>query len=286
MGQNPYVGLKSQPPGYSFATDCYDQEQIIYVTSGDLRIAWPAVDGGPNGAGEAGRRGGRRSEAFSGMLEHGSAVLLPVGSAFRLSSETGYSGVFRLTRYPGATPVASPTTRAAICAADGPLRQIAAMLVAEMTAPAHDEILTTMGRLFAELTHRCIARGRDSTRQGGDAALWTSRVCQIIDSHLYSATSLHELFAGLGRSYRQLTRDVRAELGISPKTYQIQRRCEEAIRLLQTTRLSVTEIAMELGYPSSQHFAAQFRRTVGCTPTEARNGGTGYRSRTRGFSTA
>jgi AraC-like DNA-binding protein len=284
MGQNPYVGLKSQPPGYSFATDCYDQEQIIYVTSGDLRIAWPAVDGGRNGAGDTGRRGRRRSETFSGMLEHGRAVLLPVGSAFRLSSETGYTGVFSLTRYPDATRVASPTPRAAICAADGPLRQVTAMLVAEMTAPAHDEILTTMGRLFAELTHRCIARGRNSARHVDDAAFWTSRVCQIIDSHLYSGASLHELFAGLGRSYRQLTRDVRAALGISPKTYQIQRRCEEAIRLLHTTRLSVTEIAMELGYPSSQHFSAQFRRTVGCTPTEARNDG--YRKRTRGFSTA
>ncbi|MFW5856602.1 MAG: helix-turn-helix domain-containing protein [Planctomycetota bacterium] len=39
--------------------------------------------------------------------------------------------------------------------------------------------------------------------------------------------------------------------------------------------MSVTDIALELGFPSAQHFATQFARTVGASPRAYRRGGQG-----------
>ncbi|MFW5846112.1 MAG: helix-turn-helix transcriptional regulator [Planctomycetota bacterium] len=73
---------------------------------------------------------------------------------------------------------------------------------------------------------------------------------------------------GLGLGYRQLTRHFVAAMGMAPKQYQLLRRIEEAQRLLQQTRLSITSIAVELGFPSSQHFATQFKRITGSRPSQ------------------
>jgi len=76
--------------------------------------------------------------------------------------------------------------------------------------------------------------------------------------------------ASLGLSYRQLARHFTAALGVSPKRYQLLARMREAKRLLAETGMSVTAVAAELGYPSSQHFATQFLAEAGATPTEWR----------------
>lgn len=47
-------------------------------------------------------------------------------------------------------------------------------------------------------------------------------------------------------------------------------RAERARDLLTTTALSVTEIALETGFSSSQHLSTAFRRLTGSTPTDYR----------------
>lgn len=41
--------------------------------------------------------------------------------------------------------------------------------------------------------------------------------------------------------------------------------------LLQTTGLSVTEIAYQVGFSNASYFAEAFRKTYRCTPVEYRN---------------
>jgi len=67
-----------------------------------------------------------------------------------------------------------------------------------------------------------------------------------------------------------LARLFRRAFGVPPKRYQVVARVREAQRLLSGTRQPVTSIAYELGYPSSQHFATQFRREVRFSPGEYR----------------
>ena len=54
---------------------------------------------------------------------------------------------------------------------------------------------------------------------------------------------------------------------MSPKAYQMQQKIQTAKRLLAETSMKVTEIAMEIGFSSSQHFANTFKAHTGLSPT-------------------
>ena len=77
-----------------------------------------------------------------------------------------------------------------------------------------------------------------------------------------------EDIAGVARlSPSQVVRSFRAAFGVSPHRYVTGQRVAEAQRLLQTSRLPVTDIAMSLGFASPSHFSETFRRHTGVTPS-------------------
>lgn len=70
---------------------------------------------------------------------------------------------------------------------------------------------------------------------------------------------------GLNRTYfSQLMTEL---LGRSPQTYLKELRLEKAADLLLTTDLSVAEIALQVGYTSSQSLSRAFKAHFGCTPS-------------------
>lgn len=82
-----------------------------------------------------------------------------------------------------------------------------------------------------------------------------------------AAPSHCELARMLHISPRTLDRSLKKE-GKSFRALSKQSRRERACRLLAEKRLSVTEIAMELGYSDVSNFARAFRRETGVTPRE------------------
>lgn len=58
--------------------------------------------------------------------------------------------------------------------------------------------------------------------------------------------------------------------GRSPRWYLLQERLELARRLLRESTRTVTEIALQTGFSSSQHFSTSFKRLYGQTPSEFR----------------
>jgi AraC family transcriptional regulator len=58
-----------------------------------------------------------------------------------------------------------------------------------------------------------------------------------------------------------------AEVGQPPHRYLTERRIERAKQLLTTSDLTITAIAIDLGFGSSQHFARAFRQAIGRSPT-------------------
>jgi AraC-like DNA-binding protein len=61
-------------------------------------------------------------------------------------------------------------------------------------------------------------------------------------------------------------------VNMTPANYLTRCRLEAAAKILrQTPETNVTEIAMRLGFGSSQYFATQFRRQFDCTPSDYRN---------------
>jgi AraC-like DNA-binding protein len=69
----------------------------------------------------------------------------------------------------------------------------------------------------------------------------------------------------LNSRFKQLT-------GLPPYTFLLACRARAAQALLRTTSKTVTQISQELGFSSSQHFAMQFKREFGITPSAWRNG--------------
>lgn len=78
-----------------------------------------------------------------------------------------------------------------------------------------------------------------------------------------------EEMAGLvGLGTTSFTEKVKSFTGFSPLNYLITIRISEAIRLLKKQELNVTDIALETGFYSSQHFSTTFKKLTGYTPSE------------------
>jgi methylphosphotriester-DNA--protein-cysteine methyltransferase len=60
------------------------------------------------------------------------------------------------------------------------------------------------------------------------------------------------------------------EVGMAPMEYAHRARLKNAQKMLALPGASVTDIASKMGYCSSQHLAACFKRYLGMTPTKAR----------------
>ena len=67
-----------------------------------------------------------------------------------------------------------------------------------------------------------------------------------------------------------LSRLFKKETGMLLTEYIQQERMTKAQELLKNTELSVSEIALQTGYPSFAHFSKQFRRFTGDSPNEYR----------------
>lgn len=96
------------------------------------------------------------------------------------------------------------------------------------------------------------------------------RTRALIESSLSEGLTLEELAEEAGVSRSHFARRFRAETGVSPHRYQSQQRIEKAKTLLRQTRLSLVEIAMDLGFCSQSHFTQVFRSLAGITPRKFR----------------
>lgn len=88
----------------------------------------------------------------------------------------------------------------------------------------------------------------------------------LMTEHVADPLALETIAARLGYSLASFKRAFRASGGIGPGEFYLRLRIEEACRRLATTDATVTGIAHDLGFASSQHFATIFRRIVGVSP--------------------
>ena len=91
-----------------------------------------------------------------------------------------------------------------------------------------------------------------------------------IEEHLFEPLSIRQLARELATSESTVLRTFRREHGIAPAIYVRRRRLEEALRLLETGRYDVTEVASRVGYDNPSAFANAFRRVHGVSPSAAR----------------
>jgi AraC-like DNA-binding protein/mannose-6-phosphate isomerase-like protein (cupin superfamily) len=97
-----------------------------------------------------------------------------------------------------------------------------------------------------------------------------ARVRLLLAAEPQRAWPLDELARESGLSANHLCELFTKETGMSPRRYLLQTRIDRACQTLATSDASVAHIALELGFASSQHFAATFRRFTGTTPLQWR----------------
>lgn len=101
---------------------------------------------------------------------------------------------------------------------------------------------------------------------GGLAPWQVKRVMAVLRERLSEELRLADLAALVGLSPFHFARAFRAAIGQPPHQALVALRVEAAAQLLATTRLSVLQIALEVGYGSGQALARAFRRIHGVTP--------------------
>jgi len=80
--------------------------------------------------------------------------------------------------------------------------------------------------------------------------------------------SMDEVVAELHCSPNTVRARFKKHTGLSPQSFMMKCRIHKAQDFLREGKMSVTEIACELGFSSSQNFAIRFRQETGKSPTE------------------
>jgi AraC-like DNA-binding protein len=94
---------------------------------------------------------------------------------------------------------------------------------------------------------------------------------ESIDERLGNPMTVADMARTAGLSVSRFKAVFRREVGMPPMEYVTRRRIDAAMaRLIGDGSVSATEVAMGLGFSSSQHFSTAFKRHVGVTPTEFR----------------
>lgn len=96
-----------------------------------------------------------------------------------------------------------------------------------------------------------------------------------IELHETDVIRLEQLAAACQKSPSQAERLFRAELGIPPYRYVLNRKIELAGQLLSETGMSVRDVASYLSFEDEFYFSGLFRRKTGLSPTQYRKAAQG-----------
>ncbi|MGZ8552326.1 MAG: helix-turn-helix domain-containing protein [Chitinophagaceae bacterium] len=93
---------------------------------------------------------------------------------------------------------------------------------------------------------------------------------QTLRQNLSHQWTVEEMAAVVGMGTTLFNEKVKSYSGFSPINYLINIRISEAIKLLKKKEISLTDIALDIGFYSSQHFSTTFKKLTGYTPSEFR----------------
>ncbi|MEP6749904.1 MAG: AraC family transcriptional regulator [Bacteroidota bacterium] len=112
-------------------------------------------------------------------------------------------------------------------------------------------------------------RSRESDT-GRDFSKTFTKLEEALRKDLSHQWTVEEMAAFVGLGTTLFNEKVKSYSGFSPLNYLIKIRISEAIKLLKKEKANITDIALETGFSSSQHFSTTFKKLTGYTPKEFR----------------
>ncbi|RUT05605.1 AraC family transcriptional regulator [Dulcicalothrix desertica PCC 7102] len=154
----------------------------------------------------------------------------------------------------------------------------------QITMMLHSELIQGNGwgnKLYIEslrnalavilLRNYCINRISTSFYEGGLCNRLLLVVTDYINDNLATEIKLSDLAELAGISQFHFSRLFKQSMGMSPYQYVMTERIERAKSLLNNSHLSITEIALTLGFNSHSHLGKHFRKVMGVTPKDYRS---------------
>mgnify|MGYP001156500227 CR=1 FL=1 len=111
------------------------------------------------------------------------------------------------------------------------------------------------------------ASDQEENRRGIQVIEW---VKEVVDQQYHEDLSLSIIAEKMGFNPSYLSRLFKEEAGISFVKYLTKKRMEEAQKLLEHTRLNVSDVSKSVGYFDEKHFSKIFKREVGVPPNHYR----------------
>lgn len=130
-------------------------------------------------------------------------------------------------------------------------------------APSLADALTPLLAMHMARRYSAVAATTETT-------LRDRRLRGFVDRYLAGEITVERLAQTVELSAHQLLRWMKRELGTTPQQYVLQRRIEQARRLLCQPGAQLADIALATGFANQPHFTATFRRLVGVTPGQFR----------------
>ena len=96
------------------------------------------------------------------------------------------------------------------------------------------------------------------------------RVRTVLDEQYRDAPSIHELAAMIGLSASRLAHLFREEVGMSIRSYIVERRLQMASMLIVQTHERISQIAYGVGFNDVSNFNHSFKKRFGMSPGDYR----------------
>lgn len=105
-------------------------------------------------------------------------------------------------------------------------------------------------------------------RSGIESRRMILKAIAYLHAHYRDPISRSDIASYIGVSERHLSRCFQQEVGLTPMTYLNRLRVKMAKNLLEARQMSITDIAMEVGFSTGGYFARVFREEVGISPRQ------------------
>lgn len=118
-------------------------------------------------------------------------------------------------------------------------------------------------QIFYELLNLTVRQADGST-----SAKITPKVIKRLNKQLEGQFSAGKIAEDLGMNYSYISRKFKEETGFSVNQYYMKLKINQAINLLHTSDMNMTEISNQLHYPNPYYFSRVFKKVTGMSPSE------------------